>query len=189
MVWLSYLQTRPAHALSSSSVLSRPQMHFQDCFVDPPVFRAGARPPERVASHDFSQPLCVSDCSIVSSYCSCPFLCADLLDCLVQYCVAPLWWLQLHRQVPAAKCRREINLWLGFRIKAENLPLRSKTDHRPQSVISVTAFSGRLQLTLRLSMTVGLPDSSKVHKILFSWVIHYLCLQCCTRIRVRNLCE
>ena len=64
-----------------------------------------------------------------------------------------------------------------------------KQTHRPQSVISVTAISGRPQLTFRLSMTIGFPDASQVTNILFPWS-YTLSLPAvlCTHIRAENLC-
>ena len=60
-------------AFSSSSVSSRPRDCFATLFV---VFLRSYRlkPGRRIASHDSHQPFGVSDRSVVSDFCSCPFL-------------------------------------------------------------------------------------------------------------------
>ena len=131
VVWLSYLQSRPSHQRClHPPCLQGPRA--RDCFqcylLKSPVLRAETRPPERIASHDSHLPISVSDCSVVSGYCSCPFLCADFLNRLVQYFVASLWWLQLHRQIPSTRCRRELDLSPCSRIKTETLSLWSKAN-------------------------------------------------------------
>ena len=56
---------------------------------------------------------------------------------------------------------------LGSKLK----PCRcgQKQTNLPQSVLSMTAINGRLQLTVRLSMAIGFPDASSVDTILFPW--------------------
>ena len=61
-----------------------------------------------------------------------------------------------------------------------------KQTHRPQSVISVTAIKGRRQLTFLLSMAIGFPVPSSVHRILFLGHTLCLCLQLCTRSFARS---
>ena len=139
VVWLSYLQTRPSHQRSPRPpCLQCPRA--RDCFqcrlLESPVLQAETQRTERITSHDSHQPIRISDCSIVSGYCSCPFLCAALLNRFVQYFVASLRWLQLHRQIPSTWCRRELDFLPCSRIKTETLPLWSKTkpiDHNLSS--------------------------------------------------------
>ena len=130
VVWLSYLQTRPAHQrYHRPPRLQGPRA--RDCFqchlLKFPVLRADTRPPERIALHD-SHHAIVSDRFEVFGFCSCSPLCADHLNRFVHYFVGSLWWFQLHRQIPSARCRRELDLLPCSRIKTETLPLWSKTN-------------------------------------------------------------
>ena len=157
--WLSWL--RSGHRCS------------QDCLLDSPAFQAEARPPERVASHDFHQPLHVSGCSAVSGF-----------------YIGSSWWLQRHCHVPTTRCRREINLLPCSRIKVEFLPLWSKTDpsstfgHLSDSRQRSSAVDSSTFNDHRLSCSIQRAQHS------LSLVIHFcLCLQCSTNIRVNNLCE
>ena len=137
VVWLSCLQTRPAH-------------------------------------HHYPRPPCPRS--------PCLFLCAYLLNCFVQHSVGQhsvgsFWWLLRHRQVPTSRCRRGINLLPCSRIKAETLPLWSKTN--PSSTIRhlSAAISGRPQLTFLLSMEIGFPVPSNP----LSLVIHFV--SACSAVR------
>ena len=91
VVWLSYLQTPPAPPQLICIVLVVRVVEATDV-LDPAVLRAEARPPERVASHDFHRTLCVSDRSVVSGFYIGPFLCTDFLNCLLQHFVGSFWW-------------------------------------------------------------------------------------------------
>ena len=126
-----YLQTRPAHQrYHHPPCFQGPRA--RDCFqcqlLESRVLQAVTRPPERITSHDSHKPIRVSDCSVIFNYCSCSPLCADLLNCFVHYFVGSLRWFRLHRQVPSARCRRELNLLPCSRVKTETLPLWSKTN-------------------------------------------------------------
>ena len=123
VVWLSHLQTPPSYLRCPPRPCRRGHGCSQDCLLDPPVLRAGAKPPERVASHDFHQPLCVSDRSVVSGFHIGSFLRTDILNCFVQHFVGSVRWLSRQRQVPTTRCRREI--LPCSRINTETLSLRS----------------------------------------------------------------
>ena len=76
VVWLSYLRTPPAHLRRPGR---RDHRCSRDCLFDPLVLRADAPLSERITSHDFHQPLRVSDCAVVSGFYIGPFPCTDLL--------------------------------------------------------------------------------------------------------------
>ena len=134
--------------------------------VGSPVLRAEDQPRDRVASHDFHQPLCVSDCSVISGFYIGPLLCTDFLNCLFNTSLALSGGSNVivRSQPPGVGVKSIFCPILGSKLK----PCRCgpKLAHRPQSVISVTATNG-VQLTFRLSMTIGLPVPPKVHRILF----------------------
>ena len=150
------VQTHPAHQrYHHPPCFQGPRA--RDCFkshvLESPVLQADTRPPERITSHDSHRPIRVSDCSVVFGYCSCSSLCADFLNRFVQYSVGSLQWLQLHRQIPSARCRCELNLLPCSRIKTETLPLWSKTNpsttichlsdsHQRSSTIDFSIFDG-----------------------------------------------
>ena len=156
VVWLSCLQTRPAHQRYPRPPCSRgpwPRDCVQYHLLKSPVSWAETRPPERIASHDSHQPISVSDRSVVSGFYSCPFLCADSLHRFVQRFVGSFWWLQLHRQIPSTRCRRELDLLPCSRIKTETVSLRSKTNppttsrhlggrHQGSSAVDFPALDG-----------------------------------------------
>ena len=73
VVWLSYPQSPPAHLYCPRRPCRRGHRCSQDCLLDSPVLWPEARPPERVTSHDFHQPLCVSDRPVVSGFYLGPF--------------------------------------------------------------------------------------------------------------------
>ena len=71
VVWLSYLQTRPAHQRYHHPPCfqgSRARDCFQCHLLEYPVLQADTRPPERITSHDSHKPIRVSDCSVVFGY-------------------------------------------------------------------------------------------------------------------------
>ena len=191
VVWLSYLQTRPAHQrCPRPPCLQGPRA--RDCFqchlLESPVLQADTRPPERITSHDSHQPIRVSDRSIVSGYCSCPFLCADLLNRFVQNFVASLRWFQLHRQIPSTRCRRELDLLSCSRIKTETLPVWSKTN----SSTTICHLCDRHQGSSTVDFSARWPLAFLSHQrcTRSSFLDHTLCLglRCCTHIQVVNLC-
>ena len=171
----------PQFHLSRASLVVPAHLHFprrpcrrghrcsQDCLLDLPVLRAEARPPARVASHDFHQPLCVSDRSVVSGFDIGPFLCTDFLNCFVEHFVGSSGGSNVivRSQPPGVDVKSFFCPVLGLELKPCHCG--PKQTHRPQSVISVTAMSGRLQLTFRLSITIGFLVPSEVPKILFPW--------------------
>ena len=53
VVWLSYLQTRPAHLRCLRRPCHRGHRCSQDCLFGSAVLRAETRPPGRIASHDY----------------------------------------------------------------------------------------------------------------------------------------
>ena len=158
----------------------------QNCLFGSPVLRADNQPPERIASHDFHQPLGVSDRSVVSGFYSCPPLSTHLLNRFVHYFVGSLRWFQRHRQIPSARCRRELNLLPRSRIKTETLPLRSETD--PSTTISHLRDSHLRSSAIDFSAVNDHWLSGAQDPL--SLVIHFcLGLQWCTHIRADNLCE
>ena len=175
VVWLSCLQTRPAHQRYPRPPCLQgpwPRDCSQHHLLKSPVLRAETRPPERIACHNFHQPTSVSDRSVVSGFYSCPFLCADFLNrrCSIIFC-----WLSLSggsnfivRSHPPSVGENSIFFpVLGSKLKP--CLCGPKQTHRPQSVISVTAIKGRRQLIFLLSMAIGFPGPSNVHRILFPW--------------------
>ena len=163
MVWLSYLHTPQAHLHRPRRPCCRGHRCSQDCLWDSPVLRAGTRPSERIASNDFHQPPGVSDRSTVSGFFIGTLLRTNFLNCFVQHFVGSL------------RCQCETNILQCSGITTLK-PCRCgpKQTHRPQSVISVTAITGRRQLTFLLSMTVGFPDLSKRAQNSLSLIIHFV---------------
>ena len=157
VVWLSYLQTRPSHQrYPRPPCLQGPRARdsFQCHLLESLVLQAETRPPERITSHDPHKPIRVSDCSVVSGHCSCPFLCVSGGSHFI---------VRSHQ--PGVGVNSICCPVLGSKLKP--CLCGPKQTHRPQSVIFVTAIKGRRQLTFLLSMAIGFPVSSKVHRIPF----------------------